>query len=86
MLQCAHMAEEMIHYTVRIPRGIKDLMRDNAAHSGRSLNGLFVWVMKNYLEGKLIPAETLLKDAATRRFVKEVIKESKKQIKESKKQ
>ena len=79
MLQCVHMAEEMIHYTVRIPREIKDLMRDNADQNGRSLNGLFVWVMEKYLKGELIPAETLLKDQGTRRLVKEVIKESKKQ-------
>lgn len=67
---------EIIHYTVRIPREVKDAMKASAEKHSRSLNAHFVKVMEQYLSGELVPVAEILADPASRNLIKALLREA----------
>ena len=70
------MATDILHWTVRIPRDLKDAMKEDAERHSRSLNAHFVRILKLYFDGQLVPVEDLVKTPAVRNLIKEAIKEA----------
>lgn len=42
---------ETINYTLRIPRDLKDALKESAEREGRSLNSHFIYILRRYLAG-----------------------------------
>ena len=70
------MATDILHWTVRIPRTLKDKMSKDAERHSRSLNAHFVRILQLYFDGKLVPVEDLVKTPAVRNLIKEIVKET----------
>lgn len=70
------MASEIISYTVRLERQVKDRIRDDAKLHGRSLNRHIVTILEDYIEGRLLPVERAIKTPAFKNLVKTAIKEA----------
>ena len=62
-----------IFYTVRIPRDLKDLIKADAERNSRSINQHFVTIMREYLEGDLVPAKRLLTEPSVRRLIQAAV-------------
>ena len=68
--------EDVINYTVRLPKSLKDTLRDDAKEHGRSLNHHLVLIISEYMAGQLIPVEKLMQNASIRNIIKQVAEES----------
>ena len=70
------MAADTINYMVRMPRALKDAMKDDAKRHSRSLNAHFCRILQLYFDGELVPVADLAKTPVVRSLVKEAIKEA----------
>ena len=70
------MASEIISYTVRLDRKLKNRIKKDAELHGRSLNGHMVTIFEDYIEGRSVPVERATKTPALRNLIKEAIKEA----------
>ena len=70
------MASEIISYTVRLERQVKDRIRDDAELHGRSLNRHMITILEDYIEGRTVAVELATKAPALRNLIKESIKEA----------
>ena len=70
------MAADTINYMVRVPRSLKDAMKEDAERHSRSLNAHFCRILELYFDGELVPVNDLAKTPAVRSLVKEAIKEA----------
>jgi len=64
---------EIINYTVRVERELKDAMKADAETHSRSLNAHFVKILEQYLAGELVPVDELLNDPRSRNLIKAII-------------
>ena len=76
MMQFSRMASEMISYTVRLERQLKNRIRQDAKLHGRSLNKHMVMIFEDYIEGRSVPVERAIKTPALRNLIKEAVKQA----------
>ena len=69
-------SSEIIGYTVRLERQLKDRIRQDAEEHGRSLNRHMVMIFEDYIEGRLVPVERATKTPALRNLIKEAVKQA----------
>ena len=67
---------EIIGYSIRLERQLKDRIREDAALHDRSLNRHMVTILEDYIEGRLLPVERATKTPAFRNLIKEAVKEA----------
>lgn len=69
------MATDIINYMVRMPRALKNAMKEDAKRHSRSLNAHFCRILQLYFDGELVPVNDLVKTPAVKNLIKEFAKE-----------
>lgn len=67
---------EIINYAIRLPRDLKNRMKDDAEKRKISLNANLIKVYQQYLDGELIPVGEILEDPRSKELIKKVIQEA----------
>ncbi len=69
-------SSEIIGYSIRLERQLKNRIRQDAEAHGRSLNRHMITILEDYIEGRSVPVERATKTPALRNLIKEAVKEA----------